>query len=229
MTPLIDRFRARIDQLFWTLQSYTWDDYLQLPEFREEVQATAHLLADRLEASSRRVLDVGCGTGSYALALAELGCQVVGIDFAGGMLARARAKARQNPTARVTFQTADFDRRLPFPAHSFAGAIAVAVLQCTADPQRFLHEIRRVLSPAGLFLLVAIDSSRRPEAKKKLRTTPVKWLLRQMKALGNRSRAVRRYSRNELLALLGDADFEIVHEVASGTTVKFLTRARVSS
>jgi len=81
MMSFTDRFRTRIERLFWSLQSYTWDDYLQLPEFREEVQATARLLADRLDTTSRRVLDVGCGTGSYCLALAELGCEVVGIDL----------------------------------------------------------------------------------------------------------------------------------------------------
>lgn len=223
--PLIDRFHTRIEQLFWSLQSYTWDDYLQLPEFREEVQATAHLLADRLGATSRRVLDIGCGTGSYSLALAELGCEVVGVDFATGMLAQARAKARRNPTARVTFLPADFDRGLPIPADSFDGAIGVAVLQCSADPRGFLQEIHRVLKPGAFFLLVAIDSSQRPVAKKRLRTTPLKWLLRQIKAAGNRSRTVRKYDHNELLAMLHNANLEVVEKGSPGTTIKLLARA----
>ena len=219
-----ERIRARTEQLFWSLQSHTWDDYLQLPEFREEVEATAHLLADRLAGASRRVLDVGCGTGNYAMALAGMGCEVVGMDFAGGMLARATAKARQNPAARVTFRAGDFSQGLPFPTHSFDGAIAVAVLQCAADPQQFLREIQRVLRPAGFLLLVTIDSSQRPAAKKKLRTTPAKWLLRQIKALGNRSRTVRKYSRTELLALLHEANLGILQETASGSTLKLLVR-----
>ena len=227
MVSFTDRFRTRIERLFWSLQSYTWDDYLQLPEFREEVQETAHLLADRLGSTSRRVLDVGCGTGSYSLALAELGCEVVGIDFAGGMLAQARAKARQNSTARVTFQSADFNQGLPFPAHSFDGVIGVAVLQCATDPRRFLQEIHRVLKPQGYFLLVTIDSSQRPAAKKRLRTTPLKWLLRQIKAAGNRSRTVRKYTRAELLALLSTCGLEIGEERASPGLTKLLCRSAV--
>ena len=223
--PLAERLRTQIERLFWTLQSYTWDDYLQLPEFRDEVADTARLLADRLEGTSRRVLDVGCGTGNYALALANLGCEVVGIDFAGGMLARARAKAQQSPAFCVTFQAADLNHGLPFPAQSFDGAIVVAVLQCATDPRVFLREIHRVLRPGGLLLLVAIDSSKRPAAKKKLRTTPLKRILRQIKSIGNRSRTVRKYSRDEMLAFLRDAHLEVLEEAASSSPLKFLAQA----
>jgi len=214
---------SRIEALFWSLQSYNWDDYLQLAECREEIQATARWLAEQLDDEHRRVLDLGCGTGNHALALAELGCDVVGIDFAGGMLKKARAKARY--LRQLTFRPADFDQPLPFPANSFDGALGVAVLQCADDPDRFLGEIRRVLKPAALFLLVAVDSSRKREIKKGLRTTPLKAVLCGIKALGNRSRSVHKYSRDELLTMLSAAGFEVLDRGSSTGTIKLLTRA----
>src|SRR6187551_2463973 len=47
-------------------------------------------IADELGA--RRVLDVGCGTGTFALLLTERGLDVTGVDPAGGSLDVARAK-----------------------------------------------------------------------------------------------------------------------------------------
>ena len=90
---------SRLEAAYWSLQSLTWDDYLALPEFQVEVAQTAQLLAERL-AGPRRVLDPGCGTGSYALALAALGCAVTGLDLSPGMLRKAREKAAAVRRAR---------------------------------------------------------------------------------------------------------------------------------
>jgi SAM-dependent methyltransferase len=70
----------------------------------------ARILA-ALPAPPRRALDLACGTGAAALALAAAGAQVVGVDRSPQMLAIARAKARDRRlTAR--FVQADL-RRLP--------------------------------------------------------------------------------------------------------------------
>lgn len=41
------------------------------------------------------VLDMGCGTGSLAVALAAMGCSVVAADFSKGMLDRLHSKAAE--------------------------------------------------------------------------------------------------------------------------------------
>lgn len=212
-----------IEPLFWSLQSYIWDDYLQFPECCEEIRSTAAWLAQYLP-SGGRVLDVGCGTGNYALALAELGCYVVGVDYSAGMLRRARAKAARLPQARCEFRQADLNRGMPFSAGTFDGAVAIAVLQCVADPMALLHELHRVLRPQGVFLLVALDPAQRAVVKRKPRTTPTRWVIRRVKALGNRSRRVQRYSRAELTALLDRAGFDLLEERTAPGTIGLLCR-----
>jgi SAM-dependent methyltransferase len=68
---------------------------------RDDLTAYLHI-ADELGA--QRVLDVGCGTGSFAVLLAESGRTVVGVDPAEASLAFARGK---DPTARVTWLQGD--------------------------------------------------------------------------------------------------------------------------
>jgi len=54
--------------------------------------------------SGMRVLEIGCGTGDEALALAERGVDVIGIDASEGMVLRAREKAEETGASkRVSF------------------------------------------------------------------------------------------------------------------------------
>ena len=212
--------------MFWSLHSYTWDDHLQLLETREGIQATVAWLTSYRQHGNERVLDIGCGTGNHALALAEIGYEVVGIDFAPGMLKKARAKAARLPQASVTFEQADFNRDLPFPAGSFDCAICIIALQCVANPPHFLREIRRVLKPNGLFLVMAVGSSQTAAPKKKLKTTLPKLIFWKLKALASKSRRVRKYTRDELMTLLTRAGFDVVEERAYPGTIALMGRAR---
>jgi len=56
---------------------------------------------------ARRVLDVACGTGMHAIALAERGYDVTGVDASGGMIAKARSNA-QSAGVAVDFVQASF-------------------------------------------------------------------------------------------------------------------------
>jgi SAM-dependent methyltransferase len=96
------------------------------------------------------LLDVGCGTGSLALAMARRwpGRRVVGIDLAEPYIAYARARvAGPNPIFEVGNACA-----LPYRDGSFAGAVAQLVLNFVPDPLAALHDMRRVTRRGGVLV-----------------------------------------------------------------------------
>jgi len=59
--------------------------------------------------AGRSVLDIGCGPGHYSVALAKQGAgEVLGIDFAEGMLQVARERATKEGVATCRFEKRDF-------------------------------------------------------------------------------------------------------------------------
>jgi ubiquinone/menaquinone biosynthesis C-methylase UbiE len=100
-------------------------------------------------------LDVGCGTGFFALLLAGLGHRPVGVDLADAMLARAREKA-DAAGLDVDFRSADAEH-LPFAEGSFDLVIERHVIWTLPDPPRALAEWARVLRPGGRLVLVEGD------------------------------------------------------------------------
>ncbi len=91
-------------------------------------------------ARGMRVLDLGCGPGHYSIALAGQGAQVVGIDFADGMIALAREQAR---TAGLMDQCQFFvgDFYAFDPERAFDFTIVMGVMDYVADPKPLLAKI----------------------------------------------------------------------------------------
>jgi len=107
-----------------------------------------------------RLLDVGCGLGEAALALAEdIGArgELVGIDASEQMLRVARTNAR-SARCRVRFTAGDACA-LDEPDDSFDVARSERTLQWLADPSGAVAEMVRVVRPQGRISLIDTDWS----------------------------------------------------------------------
>ena len=125
------------------------------PEVRNPLRAAVAELADK----RKTVADLGCGIGPLLPFLAEHFGRVIAVDFAEGMLARARERCRG--LSNVTFQKRDLT-----DPHDLAEQVDVAVavnslvLPDTAALDAALRAIHKMLPAGGHFLGIvpAIDA-----------------------------------------------------------------------
>jgi SAM-dependent methyltransferase len=100
-----------------------------------------------------QVLDLGCGAGHTALAIAPKAVQVCAVDVTPEMLAVASELAGQRGLCNLSFCQADATA-LPFRGASFDLVTSRYSAHHYADPARALAEVARVLRPGGRLLLI---------------------------------------------------------------------------
>ncbi len=112
-----------------------------------------------------RALDVACGTGDLALALARRvgpAGEIVGIDFSPGMLDEARRKAAMLDGALgITYEQGDA-MSLPHLDDAFDAATVGFGARNFADLGRGLAEMARVVRPGGRVVVLEITTPKRP-------------------------------------------------------------------
>jgi len=114
-----------------------------------------------------RVLDVCCGTGDLALALADAStdsdasapAMLVGADFAHPMLVRAREKAVSGLRRRLEFAEADA-LALPFADATFDLVATAFGFRNLANYSAGLTELRRILKPGGWLAILEFAEPR---------------------------------------------------------------------
>jgi demethylmenaquinone methyltransferase/2-methoxy-6-polyprenyl-1,4-benzoquinol methylase len=112
----------------------------------------------------QRALDICCGTGDLALALARSGAEVVGLDFSQAMLEIAenrRLKSTPSSIPNPKFIQGDA-QQLPFPENSFDAVTVGYGLRNLANWEAGLHEMVRTAKPGGR--LVVLDFGKPPNA-----------------------------------------------------------------
>jgi SAM-dependent methyltransferase len=139
-------------QALWDAEALTFDDApdhgLADPEVRA---AWRELLLAHLPAAPARLADLGCGTGTLSVLLAQEGYDVHGVDLSPAMIQRARAKAEH--VAGTTFAVGDASAP-DLPTGSFDVVLCRHVLWALPDPAAGLRRWCDLLAPGGRLLLV---------------------------------------------------------------------------
>lgn len=136
----------------WDSEAPTFDDAadhgLRDPAVR---QAWRSLLSGLLPHPPARVADLGCGTGTLALLLAEEGHRVDGVDFSPEMVVRAVAKTAAEPDVAI-LQGDAFSP--PLPPATYDVVLTRHVLWALPDPVEALRRWVALLRPGGRLVLV---------------------------------------------------------------------------
>ena len=129
----------------WYYRKPPWDTGISPPELLEFIQAHP----------PGRALDLGCGTGTNAITMAQHGWQVTGVDFIAQAIKRARKKAEQSGV------DADFiidDVARLNGVHGIYNLILD--IGCfhtlnTTDKTRYIQNVARLLAKNGTLLIYA--------------------------------------------------------------------------
>jgi 2-polyprenyl-6-hydroxyphenyl methylase/3-demethylubiquinone-9 3-methyltransferase len=166
----VDR-RAPVDASLYLIDNefYSHVDWWSADSTMRALRAMTPTRADYFAAALRRVsiaprptiLDVGCGAGFVALAMAERNFTVIGVDPSANALQQARDETATRSLAvpAPTFVTGSADL-LRFESGTVDAIIMADVLEHIGDLPAALREVARVLKVGGVFLFDTINRTR---------------------------------------------------------------------
>ena len=114
---------------------------------RKERRCWQKLYSEVFDGDGKEVLNVGCGPGTEALVLADMGFRVTGLDFSTNMVQTAKYNSEKYGVGYDVIQGDAMD--LPFEDDSFDFVASNYALWAIPDPKQAMKEWLRVLRPGG--------------------------------------------------------------------------------
>lgn len=143
-----------MSKVFGSVYSGVYDTLYKDKDYAEECDLLKYIFNKHCNCRIKTVLDLGCGTGSHAIPLANEGFEVTGIDMSAGMLSAARAKA-ESKKLPIRFQEGDI-RQLNLGKTFDAVLMMFAVLGYQLENKDVLSALksaRKHLNPDGILVL----------------------------------------------------------------------------
>lgn len=210
---MIDRLQK--DIRFWdrVADKYAASVIADQAGYETTLQAVrAHLLPDH------HVLEIGCGTGTTALQLADAVATYLGTDIAPAMVRIARDKANASGHETVMFEVRVAEARQT--SHKpFDVILAFNMLHLVPDPAKAISAVYEQLSPGGLFI------SKTPCLT---RMNPLIRLAIPIMQMIGKAPSVQTFSPEDLDLMLKTSGFEIVERGWHGNKGKDIRAYRVA-
>jgi 2-polyprenyl-6-hydroxyphenyl methylase/3-demethylubiquinone-9 3-methyltransferase len=133
---------------FNRLASSWWDPEGESRPLHELNPARLRFVAERVSLDGSRVLDVGCGGGLLAEALAQAGAQVTGIDIAEQALAVARLHLHESGL-EVDYRESTAEAFAEEHGGQFDAVTCMELLEHVPDPRSVIQACARLVRPGG--------------------------------------------------------------------------------
>src|SRR5438270_9588727 len=164
MNEFVDtRFQRQASvNTYFRSQSRFWrevyaDNCVRADIIRDRHAAVLEWIDDLALPPGSQVLEVGCGAGFMAVALAQRGLRVQAIDSVEAMVEQAHQHAVETGTANMLSITVGDAHTLAFDDDSFDLVVAIGVIPWLAQPELAMREIARVTKPGGYAILATAN------------------------------------------------------------------------
>lgn len=146
---------------FSRLAAHWWDANGEMKPLHQINPLRLRYVDERAGLAGKRVLDVGCGGGLLAEAMARAGAQVTGIDLAAEALEAARLHA-QETQQRVDYRCVPAEALAEEMPAAFDVVTCMEMLEHVPDPASIVHACGQLVRPGGHVFFSTIN--RTPKA-----------------------------------------------------------------